>query len=615
MTGRDVPTRQKTLSVAFSVIMVLSMVAMGIAGFAGSAAALEQPAVDESASSQSTYGQDVSISANPADPGAASTHTITLVANGTESGNELKNISIDYGNEFDIDSVVDQDADITINTDEGEISPSNSDISNNSGTLEITNIDGTATETLDDGEVITVDIGASDKITNAGEGEYDIDVSVGTDGDTLETTTLPLQLPGPVQVYSDQHTTDGTPNGNYTLIGDALSSSDVDGDDLVDVAEGEYRERGSSVTVDSSNVTIQGANAGTSAPGRSGAESTINPNATISSVIDVNNENVTIDGFEVTNSEPITGSNMIDGEASGPAAHNLTITNTKIVNVESNGADANAIGAVNGGSPLKDTQITHNLINNTGNGIVLNGAEDPVISENTITNSTDTGGILLDDFVPGLDGGVADYKVTDNTIRDHDGVGLQLQNPVVDDGSPVISGNTFDNAGIKLDQLSDSGSSNTISVNITDNTINGTEAGVDIDSTSNVEGGAVIDITENTFTNNDGGLNVTSASGGNGAQFNVHFNTFEGNVNGTYVDAGSFGDTLNLSFNDVVDNEANGLAVNSIGGGSVNANYSWWDNRDSSRIVGPYTPQNAGSQLPIPRRVYSYTRLHTGGQP
>jgi len=35
MTGRDVPTRQKALSVAFSAIMVLSVIGMGMAGSAG----------------------------------------------------------------------------------------------------------------------------------------------------------------------------------------------------------------------------------------------------------------------------------------------------------------------------------------------------------------------------------------------------------------------------------------------------------------------------------------------------------------------------------------------------------------------------------------------------
>jgi hypothetical protein len=140
---------------------------------------------------------------------------------------------------------------------------------------------------------------------------------------------------------------------------------------------------------------------------------------------------------------------------------------------------------------------------------------------------------------------------------------------------------------------------------IDDASINNTEYGVSLEGGSNTE-----NVTNSEITNaGTAGLYIKAQ----GAERFVHFNTFSSNELAIDVEDMD-GDAVYLTFNDIVDN-TNGLDVASQSADEINATYSWWDNWDYSRIVGPYTLQNAGSQLPIPRRVYPYTRLHTGGQP
>ena len=80
----------------------------------------------------------------------------------------------------------------------------------------------------------------------------------------------------------------------YTAIQLAIDAPETDTGDTIAVAAGEYDEK---VFVNKS-VTLEGAQAGQDARGRTGVESIINPNAAYVVVVQAND--VTIDGFEIT---------------------------------------------------------------------------------------------------------------------------------------------------------------------------------------------------------------------------------------------------------------------------------------------------------------------------
>ena len=194
MTGRDVPTRQKSLSVAFSVIMVLSMMAIGTAGFAGSAAAFQDPVEnpDPGANEEQTIFSDSggSVIADNATSGENSTHTIVAQ---THSGTNLEHISADsdtnqlrinvsYPGGFAVDGLSAGDVQVFIDGTEADVSGAGGisigpddqrlNITTDSGDrgadgTDLSNFDGTA------GINVTVVLG-SDLVENAADGRYNV---------------------------------------------------------------------------------------------------------------------------------------------------------------------------------------------------------------------------------------------------------------------------------------------------------------------------------------------------------------------------------------------------------------------------------------------------------
>jgi len=313
------------------------------------------------------------------------------------------------------------------------------------------------------------------------------------------------------------------------------------------------------------------------------------------------------------------------GSTGGQALGNVSVTANEVYNVSTNGVYVVDSGNWLDGSPGDVTlDISELTVDNVGasgsptaNGINIDAGSDNLraveISGSSI-NSTNVG-INTQDMsggdVPATHLNVSGTSV-DNTASGSQAI--DLVNPDADVN--IDSGTSIDQAGTGISIDADANHN----IDITNIEVNGTSSGVDITDVTDSSGMAV-NVTDSTFTNNDAaGLNLTSVTGGaTDTRLNVHFNTFESNSVGVGVNDASLDGVFNVTFNDFVENDNAGLEVPADiaggGGGVVNANYSWWGDRDYSRIVGPYTPQNAESQLPNPRRVYSYTRLHTGGQP
>jgi len=322
--------------------------------------------------------------------------------------------------------------------------------------------------------------------------------------------------------------------------------------------------------------------------------------------------------------------------------------------VNSNNADTDATVDISGGSidNVTDavdaaddaTQFEGQYLNVTGvemtnlqggssNGITVTettagNLDTLVVDDVTIEGDSQTTGVntdaqanadVLNSVINNTDIGVdaqgsdAHFNVSNTEITNSNTHAVQISDSGSNTGTFRVDQDTsIDQAGsqgIEIATLDD----NDDAVEVDNVAINGTDIGIRYNDGSNTPD---INVTNSEITNaGTAGLQLND-NGGDGTQIRAHFNTISDNEVGieTATDFQS-NDGVSLTFNDIVDNNANGYE-DSTGQGNmqVNANYSWWDNPHYSRIVGPYTPQNAVSQPPIPRRVYSYTRLHTEGQ-
>jgi hypothetical protein len=127
-------------------------------------------------------------------------------------------------------------------------------------------------------------------------------------------------------------------------------------------------------------------------------------------------------------------------------------------------------------------------------------------------------------------------------------------------------------------------------------------------------------VKDNTFEDNGDGLRVSDSVGNNPFDNAIHFNVFESNDEGIYVNEGDFDGPINAQFNEFIDNNNNGLKVDGIdadgdtANANVTANYSYWGDREYSRIISTYSPQNTRLVDGQVRSVYEYTRIHTEGR-
>ena len=458
-------------------------------------------------------------------------------------------------------------------------------------------------------------------------------VSIADGGDEHGFAFIALQGSSPADSeilnneFRDKYTDGGTQNGLYTV--------QAGGEADRSLIEGNTIEAMSGIYVASENLTVRSNQINVTAGAVYTSDSGSN---TLDNLLIDNNDIVKTTTYGGSTNYAIRLSdgegmvvqeNRIDGQsndfaegilinsqsASSNGLGNVTINSSNEIHNASTAVDIVDAGAfANSDVTIDISDLNVDLGDASGSptGININvdsGTLPDVEVSSSSINATDTGihAQSAGDYV----------NVTDTSVDNSGSDAINLDNAGADVNADGVSIDQASSTGVVVNVQS------TNSIDITNADINGTSSGVDITNVNDADD-TYVNVTDSIFTNNDGaGLNysATTSVTTNDPGLNVHFNTFENNDVGIGFDdedSSNYQSTFNAIFNDFVDNDVAGLDVveiDSDDGGVVNTNYSWWDNRDYSRIVGPYTLQNAESQLLSPRRVYSYTRLHTGGQP
>lgn len=237
---------------------------------------------------------------------------------------------------------------------------------------------------------------------------------------------------------------------DYSTIQAAVNDN---GCTTIKVAAGTYSEN---VTIGRS-LTLKGSKAGSNVDNRTAAgpnESTVNGTVADSPVFTVNAANVTIDGFSVTNPDHGLG---IDVKTAGD---NAIIKNNIVDGLGNSVYSANTVGVYLELGPdnvkVNDNRISHVQSGPSAQGVLVgdstsnNPSLGVVLDDNTITDITSTAkgayGIQLNNGSKPTASGYTTAKVTDNTIKNLNGVGwvhaigLEGDTPNI-----VVRGNTISN--------------------------------------------------------------------------------------------------------------------------------------------------------------------------
>ena len=236
------------------------------------------------------------------------------------------------------------------------------------------------------------------------------------------------------------------------------------GGDTILVAAGTYNE---DVTVDK-NLTLNGAQAGVDARGRSASESEIVGSIKVTS----DATSVTIDGFKITGTEL----GAMKGVCLRTESASVTVKNNIVVAVDGSGYDysgivdiddvTNAVVEYNDFSGVYDAPrepnvirlgitgggtvtVVHNDMHDVGGGGgvgIMSGNASAVITieDNEFDNTGD--GV----WVWNIGGSIFDtLSITDNYIHNSQKTGVKTVSPVTGDMS--VSGNTFENNNMQVD--------------------------------------------------------------------------------------------------------------------------------------------------------------------
>jgi VCBS repeat-containing protein len=295
--------------------------------------------------------------------------------------------------------------------------------------------------------------------TNSADGDEGTDTLAGVE--TLNFGGAVIDLTANVLVYQGvfSGTGPGTLIGSYSTISDALAAAGtVAGDTLVLKAHS-FNE---TVQVDKS-VTILGANRGIDGTGTRGAESIITDG------LQVNANNVTIDGVDIAGSHQFSGppwpvgfyilgnnvtleNSVVDGTGlagsplpgvTSPSVTGLDISHNLIEEWTGGGIYVSGNGA---GS------IDHNTFNHNGNGVVTESTAT-IISDNHFNNSVGSQVAAL----PFVDTDVSTYVSSDNTFT---GSAQSVSIYPNETGAQSITGTVFDDKFKARDNDGDHGLSN-----------------------------------------------------------------------------------------------------------------------------------------------------------
>lgn len=641
---------KKAKAALLSAVMVLSVISIGGVALTGSAAAV-------TTAPDSTGTLDAVADDALADSNTNKTHTISLRTDptnfsGTSGNNTISAINVSYDNSVDVSSI--SNIDVYVNG--TSVAGGNTGNQTDANAVNITALDigDTATYKPESNELLlTVDI---DGVGNpSGDTGVTTDLLEGDTGNSPESTvsgTLSVGS-GPVDLdgipYSTLHgaVEDLSAAGETVTVENNVELSGVQ-DHEVDIAQ-----NGVTVTSDSSATVTSPANYS-------------QYDAQIGQAIDLSADNVTIDSLNLNGNDL-----AIDGIADkGPdGTFNSTISDNLIENFAgSYGIDVQA----DDDSTSKNLQLNvsgNNVSSMDGDGIRVdaskfNGGErDSIdISNNDISLDSGDTGLLLSDTNSNTED--VDVTISETTVEgsSQSGTGISVADTNNFDDEVDITGGLINNTdtgiatanapgaflnisgvevtnfgtdGINVNQNASSGTTVNVdsviinsasgtngilipdsgnapfSVDVNNATINGTSDGIAYNQTSS--SGNQTTVTDSTITNTSNAIVFGGA--GDDVDVTAHFNELTDNTNGVVVAADIGVDARpSLTFNDIFDNENDGLRVNTGPSNKINANYSYWGDREYSRIISTYSPQNTRLVDGQVRSVYEYTRIHTEGR-
>jgi len=340
MTG-DASRSEKGLSVAFSILMVVSMMAIGGAAFAGSATATEDGSneavvVEDITVGESSTTQTVELQ-NISDDGTGDTLNLTHNDIGGSGEYNFTGVSLESLGDLNVTNVeVAGDADVGITI-------------------------GTDTEAVEDNITLSLTVDTTG-VSSSGaidDTDYDLD----DDDSKLATVTgsfTLLDTDEPVQLF------DTDDNLIYTSGNIQPAIDEASADQRIEVASGTY-DNGPVVINDAAQdgLTLEGPNADTNGDGDRSDE------ALIGGPVAIYQDNVTVTGFNITDKNLDTKSNGYPGDGSaavqigtiGGEPQNVTLSNN-IIYPESTDNIGKVIGI--GFEGADNLTIEGNLI--TGDG-------------------------------------------------------------------------------------------------------------------------------------------------------------------------------------------------------------------------------------------------------
>jgi hypothetical protein len=568
--------RKRAIAATLSLVMVLSMAALGMAAFAGSAAA--QTNVSDG---------EVLIASNPADSTETSAdHVVTInatsaIAGDGSFGGTNTQIEINYttsgGPIGSPDAAVDYisaDGSTINNIDDGTITDasggSNRNVSISDGSL------NTLGPTLNEGDKIRVAL-TGEQIDNSGFNADDITVEVTNSSSNTATykavdgeVSTPLDNSAPIAL-------EGT-NANYTSFEQAVGDST--GDNVV--VSSTVNESNTQPTALSGGLSTASSSNDFDITNASGTSPVVEFDTGGGTLLDVSGGINTVENIEFQADDGLSATDQSDKGIAG-------VDDDTIDGNTFNGFDNYAIDSAGGG--VNDATISNNVINaDTGDNIDAIRIQDTAGSSNevrgnTINDVSDGAGVLV--------GGMSSHQlnISNNDINDvgsagngvsvsgsADGASLKLNNtnnidtsgattavsiaisedPTLVINDTVITGDaTADDTGILIDKGDSTDSDNfTPVIGGTNTDVSEANTSVDLQFSDTASGGDhTVTIEDGTFTaNGDGGSSTAitateDASGLTSLTVTVRDVTINGDADTTGVNLNDGATDLNLDNN------------------------------------------------------------------
>ena len=307
------------------------------------------------------------------------------------------------------------------------------------------------------------------------------------------------------------------PSGAHPTIQSAVNDP---GCTTINVAAGTYNEN----VVIPRTLTLNGAQAGIDARGRSGAESIINRG--VAANITITADGVTVDGFTLNGPS-----------SSGTAAIVMQTGNTG------------------------DT-IQNNIVNNPGRAASIT-TSNTTFSQNAVNNTATASDGFQTNSTP-----VSNLTISDNSFGGANGAVYNADITVIEGNSNVVvSGNSSSGDGTLIALFKTNGAQ------ITGNTIVGDGAS----SAIFIGGGdSNVGVSGNQVSSAGSAVRVNNIIGSPNSSVTITGNILKNNINGVSVAANSVTDTVQAHRNSLTGNTGFGISNDPSSGGMVNGTCNWW---------------------------------------